>query len=317
MAKIIPQRYPRIQDSSSPYHGCLDDSTLVPHFQQITPEHMKALIISAVENANTKSSRAILSIPENVTDDELERIYRKEGRELFRYFRKYPGDPAATAHQLEGRHYREVGKEQFRNRTLQKERMNSGWRYQFLIVDCARDSGRFKSVSDLGAAEADFNAVIEFIDRSNEPLSLYVSVKNRRNTLGGQDWPKAIHALEAMARNDKNRTGPYCCVFGIAMDKGTRYIKEDQRTKRPHSDNTEVWLSDYLWPFFANYSYQEIMTLMLDVLRETARPDDLSTQIAVPELLLDAFGEACSKAGLIDKTGHFIDPYKLVEFFVS
>lgn len=227
MAKIIPQSYPRIQDSSSPYHGCLDDSTLVPHFQQISPEQMKAFILSAVENANAKSSRAILSIPEDATDDELERIYRKEGRELFRYFRKYPGDPAATAHQLEGRHYREVGKEQFRNRTLQKERMNSGWRYQFLVVDCARNSGRFKSVSDLGAAEADFKAMI----------------------------------------------------------------------------------------YSLGYSCQEIMTLMLDVLRETTIPDDFPSQIAVPEPLLDAFGQVCGEAGLVDTAGYFNDPYKLVEFF--
>jgi len=93
--------------------------------------------------------------------------------------------------------------------------MNSGWRYQFLALDCAQQSRRFKSVSDIGAAEADFNAVIEFVDKKKSALSLYVSIKNRSNTMGGQDWPKAIYALENVAKTDKNRTGPYCCVFGM------------------------------------------------------------------------------------------------------
>jgi hypothetical protein len=141
------------------------------------------------------------------------------------------GDPASTAHQIYNKHYRVVGIEQFRNRTLQKERMNSGWRYQYLSVDCARESGRFVSVSDIGAAEGDFNAIIEFTDPTLQPLRLYVSVKNRSNTMGGQDWPKAIHALESVAIADKNATGPYCCVFGIAMERGQRNIKRQQKTK--------------------------------------------------------------------------------------
>jgi hypothetical protein len=43
--------------------------------------------------------------------------------------------------------------------------------------------------------------------------------------MGGQDWPKAISALENVARSDKNRSGPYICVFGIAIDKGQRQIR--------------------------------------------------------------------------------------------
>lgn len=75
-----------------------------------------------------------------------------EEARLFKYFVKYYGDPAATAYDCVGIHYSEVAQEQFRNRTIQKERMNSGWRYQFIARDCAIQSGRFKAISDIGAA---------------------------------------------------------------------------------------------------------------------------------------------------------------------
>lgn len=313
--KTIAQDYPRIQDENSPHHGCLDDSKLVPHQTKISVEIIKNLILAAIANASRKSSREILAIPNGANTEELDALYEREGRKLFKYFKKYCGDPAATAHQCLRKHYREVGVEQFRNRTLQKERMNSGWRYQFLVFDCARHSQRFRSVSDLGATEGDFNATIEFLDENRSPLSLYVSVKNRSNTMGGQDWPKAIQALENVAKNDKNRTGPYCCVFGIAMDRGTRYIKYERKTKIPYSSNTEVWLSDYFWPFFANYSYEEIMTLVLDVLVSSYAADELPSQTDVPENLLESFGASCRNAGLVDEAGIFHDPYKLVKFF--
>jgi len=230
--QLIPQDYPRIQDEASQFHGCLDDSTLVSHTLKIPETQLEKLIIRAIDDANKKSSRAILSIPVEATDQEIENIYIKQGKDLFNYFRNYIGDPAATAHQICGKHYTEVGKEQFRNRVLQKERMNSGWRYQFLALSCAQNSKRFISISDIGAAEGDFNAVIKFKDSKRKPLSLYVSIKNRSNTMGGQDWPKAIHALENYARADRNRIGPYCCVFGIAMDRGLRYIKIEQKNRQ-------------------------------------------------------------------------------------
>ena len=205
--------------------------------------------------------------------------------------------------------------DQFRIRTLQKERMNSGWRYQFLAIDCAHESKRFKSVSDIGAAEADFNAIIEF-KNSGSPLCLYISIKNRTNTMGGQDWPKAIHALETVAKTDKNRTGPYCCIFGIAMDRGKRLIKRDQKTKNPHSMNTEVWLSDFFWPFFSNFSYEEIMKTVLIVLLEK-EDEESNFSIQIPDLLVKTFGEYCNEQGLINKQGLFDDPFKLVNFFCT
>lgn len=306
LPKTSPQDYPRIKELTTEY-GCLDISTLTPHKHEIDQERLKELIASAIIRANNKSSREILSIPPDASQEGLDQIYSREGTELFRYFKRYCGDPASTAHQIRGRHYREVGREQFRNRTLQKERMNSGWRYQFLAIDCAEESKRFKRISDIGAAEGDFNAVIAFLDKHREPLSLYVSVKNRSNTMGGQDWPKAILALETVAKNDKNRTGPYCCVFGIAMERGVRYIKREQKTGKAHSDNTEVWLSDFFWPFFANSSYEEIMMAVLDVLIESVVPDRLLMEVEIPSKLLESFGDQCKKAGLVDVDGKFND----------
>ncbi len=314
-AKTVPQAYPRIDDDNRKDYGCLDDSTLVSHPGKLPMEKLKGLIRDAISNANGKSSREIISIPPDATEDQIAEICIREGKALFGYFKKYSDDPASTADKLFGKHYREVAAEQFRNRTLQKERMNSGWRYQYLAHDCASHSGRFNSVSDLGAAEADFNATIKFLDKAKGLLSLYVSVKNRSNTMGGQDWPKAIQALENMAKNDKNRTGPYCCVFGIAIDRGSRYVKRERKSGRAYSENTEIWMSDFFWPFFSNYSYEEIMTLVWEVIQDLKKADKQQMQINIPANLLESFGSCCRKEGLVDENGFFNDPRRLIQFF--
>ena len=313
--KTVPQAYPRIDDDSRKDYGCLDDTTLVAHPGKLPVVKIKGLIRDAILNANSKSSREILSIPDDATEDEVAKIYEREGKALFKYFKKYSDDPASTADKLSGKHYREVALEQFRNRTLQKERMNSGWRYQYLAHDCATHSKRFKNVSDLGVAEADFIATITILDQSERLLRLYVSVKNRSNTMGGQDWPKAIQALENDAKNDKNQIGPYCCVFGIAIDRGSRYIKRERKSGNAHSPNTEVWLSDFFWPFFSNYDYEEIMTLVWEVLQEMKQADKQQVQINVPDSLLESFGDCCRKEGLIDEQGFFNDSRRLIQFF--
>jgi hypothetical protein len=231
-------------------------------------------------------------------------------------FKQYCVDPAATAHEIRGKHYTQVAEDLFRRRTLQKERMNSGWRYQYLTIYCARETRRFESVSDIGTKEADFNATVSFTQKPLEHLNLFVSVKNRRNTVGGQDFPKAVRALEGIASSDKNMRGPYLCIFGIAMDRGIRHIRRD-RDGREHSVNTEVWLSDYFWPFFTNYSYEEIMTLVLEVLEELHGTGVLATQLEVPPEVSKAFGNACHAIGLLDNEGRFDDPRAVVRFICS
>ena len=101
------------------------------------------------------------------------------------------------------------------------------------------------------------------------------------------------------------------------MEKGSRRIKTGNKNDQPYSMNTEIWFSDFFWPFFSNYSYEEIMSLTLDVLINNFSTNDLSSQIDIPEKLLDSFGNECRKAGLINEAGIFDNPYKLVHFFCS
>lgn len=310
MAKFTAsQGYPRIEDEKDKFHGYLDDQKLKQHAEKITLEKLKAIIIEAIDSAAKKSSRTILKPKEGVP---LNIYYKATGYELFKYFLQYCGDPASTAHSCLNRPCSVIAKEQFRNRMLQKQRMNSGWRYQYIAKDAAIESKRFISVSDLGSMEADFNATISILDSENI-LNLYVSVKNRLNTVGGQDLPKAIRALEDVARNDKNRKGPYICVFGIAMEKGFRVIRCEQKTGNPYSPNTELWMSEFFWPFFANYSYEEIIRAVLDVLMEVGERDEF--EIEIPREIIDSFCECCREHGLLDEEDKFNDVYKLVDLF--
>lgn len=305
------QHYPRIKNEANKFHGFFDEGQFKVHIQKIDQEVFKLIVKEAITDANLKSSRAILNI-EGVPDELVGEILKRGGSELFKYFVKYCGDPAATAYDCVGIHYSEVALEQFRNRTIQKERMNSGWRYQFIARDCAIRSGRFKAISDIGAAEADFNAILADLTGDNQ-VNIYVSVKNRTNTMGGQDWPKAIRALEEVAKTDKNRTGPYLCVFGIAMEKGLRVIRAEGKTKQPYSHNTEIWLSDYFWPFFSNYQYHEVSHSVLEVLMSQGKQSSLN--VKPPKELIDSFGAICSMYGLLDNEGTFNDPHKLVDLF--
>jgi hypothetical protein len=302
---VTVQQYPREKNN------LLDDSYLIPHKYRIPIEQLKNIITAAIETAGRKSSRAILNLPDNASPKEVTKTYNKEGRALFRYFVKYCGDAAATALQCTGRKCSEIAREQFRNRTLQKERMNSAWRYQYIAKDAAVASKRFETVSDIGLAEADFNVVIRYRKRKLK-LTVYVSVKNRSNTMGGQDWPKAIAALEKVASGDKNRDGDYICVFGLSVERGMRLMKGN-RAKVPYSYNTELWFADYFWPFFSNYSYEEIAKLVLDVLIASEAPHSSSEDI--PQELINSFQKCCEEKNLLDANGCFDDPYRLVEFF--
>ena len=139
-----------------------------------------------------------------------------------------------------------------------------------------------------------------------------MSVKNRSNTLGGQDWPKAIQALEQVARTDRNRDGPYICVFGIAMEKGPRRIKVIGRTK-PHTLSTQN-LSDFFWPFFANYSYEEIVSEVLHTLRRPARP---TLRLQASHCLKSCWKPLANvgRYSLLDSDGRFNDADRLVQLF--
>ena len=251
--KTVPQAYPRIAQDSRKDYGCLDDSTLVPHPQKLPIKQLKGLIRAAITNANQKSSREILSVPVNATDAEAVVIYEREGKSLFKYFKKYSDDPAATADKLFGKYYREVAAEQFRNRTLQKERMNSGWRYQFLAHDCAANSGRFQSVSDMSADDGSFSVVIKYQDETNGLLSIDI-------------------------------------------------------------DALENWQPHFIWPFLTNFTYEEMMCFVVEVLAESTQVTPRPLQFQIPEVILDSFGKRCRQKGIVSEYGVFNEPYELMHF---
>ena len=152
MAAAVAQDYPRISEGEE-FAGLLDEKKLTPHTYRISQSKLRQIIADAVKSANRKASRAILNIPEKSTDAEMRKIFLKEGRKLLDYFRQYCGDPPATAYQCLNRHYSEVAIEQFRNRTLQKERMNSGWRYQFIAYKCALAMRKRKLAAEIRAVD--------------------------------------------------------------------------------------------------------------------------------------------------------------------
>ena len=309
------QGYPRIEDEKSEYFNYLDDTRLQKHPAKISKEKLDEIIRQAVKKADAKSSRGDFAIPENAGQKEIEQIYRKGGKELFDYLLRYYGDPASSVLAYMGKTYTEIGNELYRNKMLQKERMNSGWRYQYMVKDLAIASNRFESVLDIGTNESDFNVTIRIPDSDHEVLTIYVSIKNRENTMGGQDWPKAIEALETMAKNDKNREKYYLCVFGFTMQQGKRKFRMKKGTQTPYSYNTELWSSNFLWPFFSGYTFEEITKEIYRVLRETGEAGSFGLQ-APPEVL-EMFGEYCRANGLLDEAGRFSDAGILIELITG
>jgi len=224
-SKTSAQNYPRIHDTSNQYFGCLDDSTLVQHERKLPAAQVKDFVRNAIIEANRKSSREILSIGPDEIPQQAQKKFASAGKKLLDYFRQYCIDPAATAHQTQGKHYTTVGQELFHRRTLQKERMNSGWRYQYLTVSCATNTGRFENVSDIGTTEGDFTARVKFQNYAETHLNLYVSVKNRKNTVGGQDYPKVAQSLEAVQPMIKTGVVPICvCLVSQWIGVRGRFV---------------------------------------------------------------------------------------------
>ena len=312
---VMPQPYPRITDEDNRYHSCLDTSFLQPHLEnKISPQRMEELFISAIQRADQKSSRVFFKVPEDATLEQTQGVFYHAGVDLFDYFKKYYGDPPVSAIKVSGKDYKEVAMEHLMYKQIQRGRMNSGWRYQYFVVDCARECARFISVGDIGTTEGDFSAVVGINNWQFDTLNLYVSVKNRSNTMGGQDWPGAINGIETLARHDRNRVGPYICIFGIAMDI-TRSERRIPKTKDGHtrSSNTEVWMSNFFWPFFTNYSYVEIMQFALKTIRKFSQNESMSDQDK--EFFLQGFKQECNNASLLTPEGKFKDDTAILDFF--
>lgn len=77
-----------------------------------------------------------------------------------------------------------------------------------------------------------------------------------------------------------------------------------------------MWLSDFFWPFFANYGYAEIAKAVFEVLMET-RQEGQPLVTLIPDELIDGFGEECRARGLLDDEGCFANPLKLIDVFCN
>ncbi|MDH7578039.1 MAG: hypothetical protein QHH75_09505 [Bacillota bacterium] len=311
---MVDKRTSRVQGYPRKSDDLLDESYLQPHMYKPIKHEMQAIIIDAIRQANKKSSREILKIPDGVTAKQLTEIYRKAGKALFNYFKKTYADPASTAYYYLNKHYSVIGRELFKNKALHDERMNAGWRYQYIAKGAALVTQRFQTISDIGSSGTDFTATIAMKGSNSETLSIYASVKNRSSTISGSNWPKAIQALEETAKRDINRIGPYICVFCLTMEKGNRVIKVARETNIAYSLNVEVWPANFFWPFFTNHSYEEVVKTVMTVLPDVEEQDSLG--VDVPGELLESFGEHCKAKKLVDDNGYFNNPERLVEFFV-
>jgi hypothetical protein len=164
-----PQSYPRLPEGDT-FAGFLDDAALQGHVTRISREQLDVMIAKAIAYANLKSSREMLDMPDDITPEMVEKIYVHEGRELFRYMVKYCGDPASTAYRCLNQTYAVIAEEQFYNRTRQKQRMNSGWRYQSLAKDAV-----FANYNNTEVAQAMLAALMT----TQPPIPLKTPIPNQ------------------------------------------------------------------------------------------------------------------------------------------
>ncbi len=192
--KTVPQAYPRIDDDSRKDYGCLDDSTLVAHPGKLPVEKLKGLIREAISNANSKSSREILSIPPDATEEVVAEICKREGRKLFEYFRKSCFDPPLFTDKLYRRDYMDVGIEQAREYVRWKHQENDRLRKQMLI-----SNGAWRLLKQMSCADRQY-LIYEMMAESI-PAKSFFSPK---------EIPKSL--LESF--------GNCCYEFGLVDESG-------------------------------------------------------------------------------------------------
>jgi hypothetical protein len=153
---------------------------------------------------------------------------------------------------------------------MQRQRMQIGVFYQYLIIalmEASRANGNEHIIraSD-GSREGDVIADIK-PPGCDTGLRLYMSVKKSADTVGGQDVEGVIKRLERVAKQEKNLTSPYLCVIAIATPAHGKILDYDtSRTVRynqdghPYSENCEVWIPGFIYPFISGRSAVEIYT---------------------------------------------------------
>lgn len=156
---------------------------------------------------------------------------------------------------------------------MQRQRMNIGIFYQYLIIELMRAASKMKkssieAVFD-GSNEGDVVADIK-TPRLKSGLRVYASIKKSADTVGGQDVPGVVRRLEAVAKAEKNITRPYLCVFCYATPYGGKiHSYKDSRSVKynneghPFSENCESWEPGFIFPYICGRSAIDIYKLSI------------------------------------------------------
>jgi hypothetical protein len=281
-----------------------DVSSMAHNASPLNETKLRAAIERSIVKADEKSMRSML----DERDGSGGSAPKRAGQKLFQIFKRYCEDPATAPAKFAARSVDEVASEIFLTQESNNSRMNAGWRYQFLAIELARLHGsRFTAVNG-GNMEADIHAICPL--KNGRDLHLYISIKNRSNTISGSRRRAAYTELETYANADKNRAGgPYLAVVGITIEHG-------DRSQSSYSNNIETWKSDFFWPFFSGRSYKDIMLAVGRVLGQEKSKLEVIAAKKLPVQTLAEFIAQCSRAGLLKNEKTFKDASDLVDFFL-
>ena len=200
--------------------------------------------------------------------------------------------------------------------------MNMGVFYQYLTIELMRKSLKgekcnIEAVWD-GAREGD--VVAEIKTPGFKPgIRIYTSIKKSSDTVGGQDVPGVIRRLESLAKEEKNITRPYLCVFCYATPPGgvIRSYKDSRSVKcnnegYPFSDNCESWEPGFIFPFICGRPPVDIYKLAITRVGDYLPFYSIKHRKECAHLLKEEF----SKMGLVDAHGK-LDQTKFVKFITE
>ena len=298
MVKSLYQSYPRISSAASKFEaGYIDTSQLCDIKNKISQNEFLNLINISIDKARNKVDEKIINIPEGISKLEEKKIYDKAAKDLINYIKKT--DPANAVSQLLNKNLVDVAQEFQVKKDAKTYEMFSGWRNQFLLFECAKKIGRFETVGDV---DTSFDIVATIKSLSGEVITLYISLKNRKDTMSGSSVRGVLSKLEDNAKNDKNRDGLYCIIIGCAIDT-TRY-----RSGSSYSQNLEFWPAKLLWEFFSGFTFPHVMNSI------SQQQNSRKQNKLADELKLSLIKE-CKKLELINEQNIFHDRKRIIEIF--
>jgi hypothetical protein len=307
----------KIQVKFQPYPrekgGYLASQTLFP--QQV-PALSDENITSAIERAFTRSrstkvgaKRKIISKPADLVDLCIQHLKTRSCPVVGTHF--YSQCDIEEIFELDAIPYE-----------MQRRRMDIGVFYQYLIIELMRESSHssnsnIEAVFD-GSREGDLVADIK-TPELKAGLRLYGSVKKSSDTVGGQDVPGVTKRLESVAKEEKNLTRPYLCVFCYATPtKGKIRAYDDSRSIKcskdghPFSVNCESWEPGFIFPFISGRSAFDVYKLSVKKIGEFMPFYSLQYKKKCSHLLK----EKVIAMGLVNQEGQ-LDQDKFLKFIAG